>query len=208
MSCGFAKVAVFNILSTKLDLPKDEAEKSNEYKRKVLKVKCNQYITHFNKIDTFNVEYRQFVQSFKKIIPNIKSLGKRYRHKKQEILTTFSKNEWDSLSYEVKKRHSLTDCDGCMKNLVYRKTLAKFPVTETRLQQKASKNGLYRDSMLADIRNLVVTKLDQTFKETFNETFTSQLKPNTKQLKEIKRETAKVIKEDLQNKLKQRAVET
>ena len=122
MSCGFAKVAVFNILSTKLDLPKDEAEKSNEYKRKVLKVKCNQYITHFNKIDTFNVEYRQFVQSFKKIIPNIKSLGKRYRHKKQEILTTFSKNEWDSLSYEVKKRHSLTDCDGCMKNLVYRKT--------------------------------------------------------------------------------------
>ena len=51
-------------------------------------------------------------------------------------------------------------------------------------------------------------KLDQTFKETFNEIFTSQLKPNTKQLKEIKRETAKVIKDDLQNKLKQRAVET
>ena len=111
-------------------------------------------------------------------------------------------------SVEVKKRHSLTDCDGCMKNLVYRKTLAKFPVNDKRLQQKASKNGLYRDSTLADIRNLVVKKLDQTFKETFNETFTLQLKPNTKQLKEIKRETAKVIKDDLQNKLKQRAVET
>ena len=26
-SCGFAKVAVFNILSMKLDLPKDEGEK-------------------------------------------------------------------------------------------------------------------------------------------------------------------------------------
>ena len=61
--------------------------------------------------------------------------------------------------------------------------------------------------MLADITNLVVTKLDQTFKETFNETLTSQLKPNTKPLKEIKRETAKVINDDLQNKLKQRAVE-
>ena len=93
LSCGFAKVAVFNILSTKLDLPKDEGEKSNEYKGKVLKVKYNHYITYFNGIDTFNVEYRQFVQSFKKIIPNIKSLGKSYRHKKQEILTTFSKNE-------------------------------------------------------------------------------------------------------------------
>ena len=37
LTCGFAKVAVFNIFSTKLDLPKDEGEKSNEYKGKVLK---------------------------------------------------------------------------------------------------------------------------------------------------------------------------
>ena len=88
------------------------------------------------------------------------------------------------------------------------KTLAKFPVTNKRLQLKASKNDLHRDSVLADITNLVVKELDQTFKETFNETFTSQLKPNTKQLKEIKHETAKVIKDDLQDKLKQRAVET
>ena len=62
--------------------------------------------------------------------------------------------------------------------------------------------------MLADVTNLVVKKLDQTFKETFNETFMQQLKPNTKQLKEIKRKTAKIIKDDLQNKLKQRVVET
>ena len=76
LSCGFAKVAVFNILSTKLDLPKDEGEKSNEYKGKILKVKYNQYITYFNEIDTINVEYRQFAQSFEKIIPNIKGLEK------------------------------------------------------------------------------------------------------------------------------------
>ena len=133
-SCGFAKVVVFNILSTKLDLPKDEGEKSNEYKGKVFKVKYNQYITYFNETDTFNLEYRQFVQSFKEIIPNIKGLEKRYQHKKQEILRAFSKNDWDSLSYEVKKCHSFTDCDGCMKNLPYRKTLAKFPITDKRLQ--------------------------------------------------------------------------
>ena len=108
LSYGFAKAAVFNILSTKLDLPKDEEEKSNEYKGKVLKVKYNQYITYFNETDTFNVKYRQFVQSFKKITPNIKSLEKGTDIKKQEILTTFSKNQWDSLR---KKRHSLTDCD-------------------------------------------------------------------------------------------------
>ena len=46
LSCGFAKVSVFNILSTKVDLPKDEGEKSNEYKGKVLKMKYKQYITY------------------------------------------------------------------------------------------------------------------------------------------------------------------
>ena len=92
-----------------------------------------------------------------------------------------------------------------MKYLVYRKTLA---ITDKRLQQKASKTGLYRDNLLADITNLVVKKLDQTLKETFNESFLSQLKPKTKQLKEIKRETVKVIIDNLQNKLKQRVIET
>ena len=108
----------------------------------------------------------------------------------------------------MKKCHSLIDCDGCMKSLVYWKILAKFPVTDKRLQQKASKNGLYRDSVQIDITNLVAKKLDQTFKETFNETFVSQLKPNTKQLREIKHETVKVIKDNLLNKLKQWAVKT
>ena len=95
-----------------------------------------------------------------------------------------------------------------MKNLVYQETLAKFPITDKMLQQKVSKNSLYRDSLLADITNLVVKKVDQTVKETFNEIFTLQLKAITKQLEEIKCETAIVIKDNLQNKLKQRTVET
>ena len=123
-------------------------------------------------------------------------------------MTTFSKIEWDSLSYEVKKGHSLTSCDACMKNLVYQKTLAKFPITDKILQQKVSKNSLYRDSLLTEITNLVVKKVYQTVKEMFHEISTLQLKPSTKQLEEIKYETAIVIKDDLQNKLKQRTVET
>ena len=95
-----------------------------------------------------------------------------------------------------------------MKNLVYQKTLAKFPITDKILQQKVSKNSLYRDSLLTEITNLVVKKVYQTVKEMFNEISTLQLKPSTKQLEEIKYETAIVIKDDLQNKLKQRTVET
>lgn len=52
------------------------------------------------------------------------------------------------------------DCGGCMKNVAYQKTLATFLVTDKRLQQKASKYALYRNSLLADITNFVVKKLD------------------------------------------------
>ena len=76
MVCEFAKVAVLNILLTKLDFPKHKGEKSNEYKAKVLKVKYRQYITKFNEKHIFNLEYRRSLQSFKRNISNTKSLEK------------------------------------------------------------------------------------------------------------------------------------
>ena len=37
-------------------------------------------------------------------------------------------------------------------------------------------------SLLADITNTLVKTLNSSFKKVFNETFTSQLKPNSKQI--------------------------
>ena len=42
-SCGFAKVAVYNILSSKLNLDLVDGEKHNEYKARLLKTKYNEY---------------------------------------------------------------------------------------------------------------------------------------------------------------------
>ena len=91
LSCGFAKVAVYNILSSKLNLEVVDGEKHNEYKARLLKTKYNKYTTYFCDITSFNVEYRQFTRNFPKITDNIKSLEKRYREVKKEILETFSK---------------------------------------------------------------------------------------------------------------------
>ena len=91
LSCGFAKVAVYNILSSKLSLDVVGGEKHNEYKARLLKIKYNEYATYFYNITSFNVEYRQFTRNFPKITDNIKSLEKRYREVKKEILETFSK---------------------------------------------------------------------------------------------------------------------
>ena len=82
------------------------------------------------KLTFLTLSIGNFYKVSKQLFLILKVLKKGTNIKKQEILI-FSKIEWHSLN---KKRHSLTDCDGCMKNLVYRKMLAKFPVTDKRLQ--------------------------------------------------------------------------
>ena len=108
------------------------------------------------------------------------NLEKRYREVKKDILETFSKIVWSDLSFEDKCSHSLMNCDGCMKKANYRKVLVKFPIRDKKLQQKAAKSGLYRGGVLAAITNTLVKTLDNYFKKVFDETFTSQLKPNSK----------------------------
>ena len=171
LSCGFAKIAVYNILSSKLNLDVADGEKHNEYKANT---------TYFCNMASFNIEYKQFTPNFSKITDNIKSFEKRYRDVKNIILETFSKAVWSDLSFEDKCTHSLMNCDGCMKKTNYRNVLAKFPTRDKKLQQKAAKRGLYRDRVLADITNTLVKTLNNSFKNVFNETFTSQLKPNSK----------------------------
>ena len=89
LSCGFSKVAVCNILSSKLNLDVVDGEQHSEYKARLLKTKCNEYTTCFCNVTSFNVEYRQFARNFPKITDNIKILEKRYREVKKEILETF-----------------------------------------------------------------------------------------------------------------------
>ena len=164
LSCGFAKVAVSNILSSKLNLNVDDGEKHKEYKARLLKTKYNKYATYFCNVTSFNVEYRPFIRNFPKITDNIKSFEKRYRDVKKEILEAFSKTVWSDFSFEDKCAHSLMRCDGCMKKLNYRKFLAKFPIRDKKLQQKAAKRGLCRDGVLADITNPLVKRLNNSFK--------------------------------------------
>ena len=182
LSCDFAKVAVYNILSSKLNLDVVDGEKRNEYMAKLLKTKYNEYTTYFCNITSFNVECRQFTRNFPKITDNIKSLEKRYRDVKKKILETFSKAVWSDLSFEDKCAHSLMHCDDCMKKTNYRKVIAKFPIRDKRLQQKAAESGLYRDGVLADITNTLMRTLNNSFKNVFNETVTFQIKPNSKQI--------------------------
>ena len=89
LSCGFAKVAVYNILSSKLNLEVVDGEKHNEYKARLLKTKYNKYTTYFCDITSFNVEYRQFTRNFPKITDNIKPRKEIQRSKKGHFRNIF-----------------------------------------------------------------------------------------------------------------------
>ena len=102
------------------------------------------------------------------------------------------------------------NCDGCMKKVNYRKVLAKLSMRDKNLQQKLQKVVFTGTewSLLAHITNILVKTLNSFFKKIFNETFTSQLKPNSKQIQEALHGTAKTITKDIENKWVERVVET
>ena len=99
------------------------------------------------------------------------------------------------------------NCDGCMKKTNYRKVLPKFPMRDKKLQQEDA-GGLYLDEVLADITNTLVKILDNSFKNVFNEMIKFQLKPNSKQIREVVCGTAKAVKDDIENKYDEKVVET
>ena len=74
------------------------------------------------------------------------------------------------------------NCDDCTKKTNYRKVLAKFLIQDKKLQQKAAQSGLSWDRVLTDITNTLVKTLNNSFKNVFNETITSHLNPNSKQI--------------------------
>ena len=217
LACGFAKVAVFSILCSKTELQRNFGESEKELKSRELKHKFQQYKKLFNFVK-FDIEYRQFIQNFKKIIDNIKSLEKRHKDTKIEILQTFSQSVWHSLSDSEKLKHSLVECKGCLENKEYRQILAKFPIRDSKLRAKASKQGLFKDKVLSHITNFVVNKLDTVYKKVFNETFTSSAgitntpitASNTQasDARKIQRSTAKLVKSNIENIWSERSVET
>ena len=73
--------------------------------------------------------YKAFVNKFPKIIENIKSLGKKDPAAKKSILSIFSTDSWTNLEQLKKTKHSPTDCQGCLKDPIYKKALSKLHPT-------------------------------------------------------------------------------
>ena len=104
LSCGFAKVFVFNKLAT---IPKgcSKNDISIHYKQH------HKEFTDFFKDGTgFSVSYETYRRKFVNISPMIHLLGKTSSVKKNTLLETFCEKVWTELTPKRKQGHSLFEC--------------------------------------------------------------------------------------------------
>ena len=130
-SCGFAKVAAYNIFNGK--------DRLNT---------VNTQLELFNKQFTtceenFCVESDTFRKNFPKILDNFKSLQKRRSADKENVLKVFSMKKWNELPSDVKAEHKLFDCNGCLKNPQLKEALGCFFVNE-KYKKLAEEKGIIR----------------------------------------------------------------
>ena len=74
------------------------------------------------------IEYSKFMVNFLKIVENIKSLEKQNRPRKDEILSTFSRNRWVKTPTEDQLQYSLRGRSQCLKSDELKKVLSRSPI--------------------------------------------------------------------------------
>ena len=160
LTCGFAKVVTFeyltrNVIKNQNVAPTKNAKGSN------LKETYEELQLFFG-IDYFKINHTTFRNKYPSIIDQIRSIDKQNPDVKEHVLNTFSKSEWSLLSGELKSRHSLENCDGCLKKGIYRSMLAQFPIKSLWLRKKAEKAGLFKEKNLRDITQKTLNKLNNS----------------------------------------------
>ena len=105
MTYGFAKVAVYNIISvTPKKLPN---ERETDFQSRLQSSQFRSYIDYIGEYrGSFEVTYKQFLDNFRKIVTNINNLKKRHSKELKIILETFSNDTWENLSATRKTEHS------------------------------------------------------------------------------------------------------
>ena len=174
LTCGFAKVVTFEHL-TRNAIKNQNVAPTKNAKGSNLKETYEELQLFFG-IDYFKINYTTFRNKYPSIVDQIRSIGKRNPDVKEHVLNTFSKSEWSLLSGELKSRHSLENCDGCLKKGICKSMLAQFPIKSLCSREKAEKAGLFKEKSLHDITQRSLNKLNKQFKRDHGTSFTKEVK--------------------------------
>ena len=173
LTCGFAKIAIYNIFTDTYDFNRLKHKNDKSFKGIVYQQKFDRYNQYFENKQTFKTPYKTFVNKFSAIVDNMRDLSKFKCASKHELLDTFSQKQWEELG-DRKYEHSLFDCNACLKT--HKQGLSKFLVKSKKFKAQAEKAGLYKEAVLADVTNKLVNQLNNEYTKKFNTTFTTQVK--------------------------------
>ena len=189
LTCGFAKVITFKYLTRNPSKNGNKVQTTCKKGNDLNKI-YEELQTLFG-TDYFKVSYTTFRNKYPSIVNHIHSIGKKNTKDKNIILDTFSESKWKSFTDEMKSKHKFENCDGCLKNKIFKNELAKFPIKMPFFRKKAEEAGLFKEKVLRDITQKTLNNLDQQFKNDYGTSFTTQIK------KVIQTETPKLNKEDI-----------
>jgi len=131
-------------------------------------------LLHFGE-ENFNVEYNVYKRHTEAVKNKIICLGKRSIQDKENVLSIFGNESWDTLTTSKKAMHSLYNCKGCLKEESLRSGLRMFPIKEKDrvTLKKATNAGLFRPSEDTIRNNTISTvkDLNQHYHQTYGASF-------------------------------------
>ena len=137
-TCGFAKVAVYNVLT---GITVKSGEKKKDLRNRQFNILQKQFSDN---VEHFNFEFKSFIDNFRKLITNMAYLtkSKKTSPDKATILDVFSENNWVKLTVEQKQTHTLYECNGCMKDPQFKKIMGLFHNHSKEFKSIAKSKGI------------------------------------------------------------------
>ena len=135
LTCVFVKVFCYNLFTQTKNNTSPTPGDSKHDQSVILKDKYDSFLKTFPGETHGIVEYRTFVNNLKKIVINMKSIGKKFPQKNKNLLEVFSSENWHNLN-DWKTLHKIFDCQACLKSW--------------NNKMKVKQNGLIEPSILKD----------------------------------------------------------
>ena len=139
LSCGFLKVAVYEIITTHSKrVIQSKREKSEDYDEMYHSMK--ELFISFD-FDGFGKD--KFVKICGKLKQLFANLFKDGLEKKMKVMMTFGSHNWVKLDQKERESHRLFDCNQCLKK--YRIPLSYFPINKANraFKKRAVEAGLF-----------------------------------------------------------------
>jgi len=196
VSCGFVKVAIYELLIRDHSRLKNNTETSLVYHEHLDFLKAT-----FPFVD---LTYEQYKKQCSKVKESIFSLGKNSGDQKQNLITVFNLQHWQDC--KQKNKHSLKVCKGCLHNEVLRIALQAIPVKDKCAKRKATEEGLYlpRKKYLEEVTIEKVKEINQEFKDKYSTNFEKIFKSVvSKKESEKKNIVIRKVKENIESQWKE-----